>query len=126
MKGKRVTLFAALIMMALLLSGCGVGWMQYMTRTPQTEWNDSTKTEYEGGDYNVLGIVEAETESSCILGIVIEGQEGKGILWREAMQMYGDKVKNIKDVSVLYEYTGILPPIYAKINTTYYGVAVDK
>jgi len=110
----------------LMLAGCG-GYMEYMNRSPQpTDNNTNLMTRYTSSDYDVLGVVEAEGESRCLVGIIVEGTEGEGLLWKKAKEEYGKQVTGIKDISKWYEYEGVLSPIFSEIKTTYIGTAVHE
>jgi uncharacterized SAM-binding protein YcdF (DUF218 family) len=117
----------AMAMMLLTMTGCA-GYFEYMQRTRSPYGNTAqTITRYESRDYEVLGIVMAGGYSRCIMGIIIEGEEGDALLWNEARRLYGDRVTGIKDISMSYDYQSILAPVFSEIQTTYVGTAVrDK
>lgn len=110
----------------LMLAGCS-GYMEYLNRSPRpTDNNTNLMTRYTSSDYDVLGVVEAEGESRCLVGIIVEGTEGEGLLWKKAKEEYGKRVTGIKDIGKWYEYEGILSPIFSEIKTTYIGTAVHE
>lgn len=125
-KRTRMILFAGLLLATLLVvQGCAIGYMSYMDRTATPNIQSHTATDYQADGYDVLGTVEAVGESKCILGIVVEGTDGQGLLMKEAGRKF-QGVTGIKDVSAYKEFEGILPPVYCKIETTYYGTAVAE
>ena len=120
------TVFICFIALALLaVSGCGYG--EYMRRSSHPTINATqTVTRYESTNYDVLGMVRAEGNSKCVLGIIIEGTEGEALLWDEAINKFGDRVTGIKDINSAYEYKSVLPPIFCEVLTTYVGTAVHE
>ncbi|MFP4056953.1 MAG: hypothetical protein ACLF0G_08795 [Candidatus Brocadiia bacterium] len=111
----------------LLLSGCGMGYMEYMQRTCSPNINSCTSTRYHSqNNYQVLGTVEAQGEATCILGLVVQGKMGQGMLWDQAQSRYAGGFTGIKDICAVNEFQGILPPIYAQIRTTYVGTVVRE
>jgi len=127
MKRNRVKMIlAAMILIGVLVvSGCGYG--EYMRRSSLPTLNATqTVTRYDAKDYEVLGLVRAEGNSRCILGIVVEGVEGEALLWDSAKSRFGDRVTGIKDINISYEYQSILPPIFSEVTTTYVGTAVHE
>ncbi len=117
---------AGLIITALMVvSGCGYG--EYMQRAKGPGLNATqTVTRYDSKNYDVLGLVRAQGNSRCILGLVVEGTEGEGLLWDAAKSQFGDRVTGIKDINISYDYQSILPPIFSEIKTTYVGTAVHE
>jgi hypothetical protein len=110
----------------LMFSGCA-GYIEYMKRSPRTNsLQTQTVTRYESTSYEVLGVVTARGTSKCILGIIVEGEEGEGLLWGSAKSEFGDRVTGVKDINVSYEYQSILPPIFSEITSTYVGTAVHE
>jgi hypothetical protein len=109
-----------------LLVGCEAIPTEYGLRSMKPNINAGTLTRYSPASYVVLGPVEAQGESSTILGVVTNGSEGQGLLWKRAKERYGDSVTGIKDVTASYEYSSVLLPVWGKITTTYYGVAVRE
>jgi hypothetical protein len=108
------------------LSGCA-GYIEYMKRSPGSNSRQTqTVTRYESNSYEVLGVVTARGESKCVLGIIVEGEEGEGLLWSSARSEFGDRMTGIKDINVSYEYQSILPPIFSEITTTYVGTAIHE
>jgi hypothetical protein len=124
MKGIFIILMAAVI---FSVTGCA-GYMEYMQRSRSPYGSMAqTITRYESRDYEVLGIVMAAGYSRCILGIIVEGEEGEALLWNEARRLYGDRVTGIKDISISYDYQSVLAPVFSEISTTYVGTAIrDK
>lgn len=75
----------------------------------------------------VLGVVTAQTEGTCVLGIVVQGKGGEGVLWEAANQKYGtDKYTGVKDISSSAEYVSVLGPLFSKVTTTYVGTVVRE
>lgn len=124
MKGLGIVLMTAVI---FTITGCA-GYMEYMKRSRSPYGSMAqTITRYESRDYDVLGIVMAVGYSRCIMGIIVEGEEGEALLWNEARRLYGDRVTGIKDISISYDYQSILAPVFSEISTTYVGTAIrDK
>lgn len=121
----RTIVAAAILSMVLVVSGCGYG--EYMQRSSIPTLNATqTVTRYDAKAYDVLGLVRAEGNSRCILGIVVEGVEGEALLWDAAKSQFGDRVTGIKDINISYDYQSILPPIFSEITTTYVGTAVHE
>ncbi len=111
--------------MLLVVSGCG--YAEYMRRSSISTSNSTqTVTRYDSKDYDVLGLVRAEGNSRCILGIIVEGTEGEALLWDAAKIQFGDRVTGLKDINISYDYQSILPPIFSEIKTTYVGTAVHE
>ena len=123
-RGLCIVLMAALI---FTMTGCA-GYMEYLKRSRSPYGSMAqTITRYESKDYEVLGMVMATGYSRCILGIIVEGEEGEGLLWNEARRLYGDRATGIKDISISYDYQSVLAPVFSEISTTYVGTAVrDK
>ena len=119
-----MTMLFGLVIAVGLMSGCA-GYMEYMQRSMAPNINSATVTEYGSEEYTVLGPVEAVGESKCILGVYITGEDGQGLLMRAAKQAFPNAT-GVKDVSAVKNYEGVLPPVYATITTTYYGVAVQE
>jgi hypothetical protein len=110
----------------LMLSGCA-GYIEYMKRSPgQNGRQTQTVTRYESNSYEVLGVVTAKGSSKCVLGIIVEGEEGEGLLWTAAKSEFGDRVTGVKDINVSFEYQSILPPIFSEVTSTYVGTAVHE
>jgi hypothetical protein len=121
----RIVCIGLIISALMVVSGCGYG--EYMQRSKGPGLNATqTVTRYEATNYDVLGMVRAEGKSRCVLGIIIEGTEGEGLLWDEAINKFGDRVTGLKDINIAYEYQAILPPIFCEIETTYVGTAVHE
>jgi len=116
--------FTGLILLSF--TGC-VGYMEYMQRSPlQNNRQTQTMTRYESTGYEILGVVTAKGESKCVLGIIVEGEEGEGLLWNAAKSEFGDRVTGIKDINISYEYQSILPPVFSEVTTTYIGTAIHE
>ncbi|MBC2715001.1 MAG: hypothetical protein HF978_06790 [Desulfobacteraceae bacterium] len=114
-----------IVSVLLVVSGCGYG--EYMKRSSNPTVNAThTVTRYDSKDYDVLGLVRAEGESRCVLGIIVEGTEGEALLWDAAISQFGDRVTGIKDINISYDYQSILPPIFSEIKSTYVGTAVHE
>lgn len=110
----------------LLMTGC-MGYFEFMNRsTAPTRLQTQITTKYESKSYDVLGVVTAKGESKCVLGVLVEGEEGEGLLWNAAKSEYGDRMTAIKDINVSYEYQSILPPIFSEITTTYVGTVIRE
>ena len=110
----------------LMLTGC-MGYFEFVNRSTQPgKLATQTMTRYQSASYDVLGVVTAKGESKCVLGVLIEGEEGEGLLWRAAKGEFGDRVTAIKDINVSYEYQSILPPVFSEITTTYVGTAIHE
>lgn len=113
------------VSMLMVLSGCGYG--EYMRRSSIPTVNATqTVTRYDAKNYDVLGLVRAQGNSRCVLGIIVEGTEGEALLWDAAQHQFGDRVTGLKDINISYEYQSILPPIFSEIKTTYVGTAVHE
>jgi len=126
MKVGRLTACFLAVGLLVLLTGCS-GYMEYLQRSCNPNVNSCTSTRYHAqNNYQVLGVVEAEGEATCILGLVVEGEQGQGLLWRRARERFADRFTGIKDICAVNEFQGILPPIYARIKTTYIGTAVRE
>jgi len=120
-----ISLFFALLMM-VALTGCA-GYIEYMKRSASPGFNvTQTMTRYESTDYEVLGVVMAQGDSRCIMGVFIEGEEGEGLLWDAAKTVFGDQVTGIKDISASHKYQSVLPPVFSEIRTTYIGTAIKE
>ena len=127
MKGRifRSGCIVLMIVSLMVVSGCGYG--EYLRRAKGPGSNATqTVTRYDAKDYDVLGVVRAEGNSRCILGIIVEGTEGEGLLWDVAQVQFGDRVTGIKDINISYDYQSVLPPIFSEIKTTYVGTAVHE
>lgn len=108
------------------MAGCA-GWLEYMSKSTKGQANGSlVDTRYEASNYQVLGMVTAEAESLCILGVYVRGTEGQALLWKSAKAQYGERVTGIKDINVSYSYTSILAPVFSEIKSTYVGTAVHE
>jgi len=121
-------LFVCMMAMVFFtMTGCA-GYIEYMKRSRSPYGSMAqTITRYESKDYDVLGIVMATGYSRCVLGVVVEGEEGEALLWIEARRLYGDRATGMKDISISYDYQSILPPVFSEIRTTYVGTAIhDK
>ena len=106
--------------------GCA-GYIDYMKGSTTPSFNGTqTITRYESKAYDVLGIVRAEGNSKCIMGIIVEGTEGTGLLWDAARNQFGDRVTGIKDINLSYDYQSVLSPIFCEITTIYVGTAVHE
>lgn len=119
-----------IVLMAMAIftvTGCA-GYMEYLKRSRSPYGSMAqTVTRYESKDYEVLGMVTATGYSRCILGVIVEGEEGEGLLWNEVRRLYGDRATGIKDISISYDYQSVLAPVFSEISTTYVGTAVrDK
>ncbi len=120
----RLSIWSAALLFVLAVPGCA-GYIEYMKRSPGPNiWQTQTVTRYESTHYEVLGVVTATGTSKCVLGILVEGEEGEGLLWAAAKSEFGDRFTGLKDITVSYEYQSILPPIFSQITTTYVGTAV--
>ncbi len=120
----KALIFVLMTMVIFTLSGCA-GYMEYMERSRSPYGSMAqTVTRYESKDYEVLGIVMAVGYSRCIMGIIVEGEEGEALLWNEARRLYGDRVTGIKDISISYDYQSVLAPVFSEISTTYVGTAI--
>jgi hypothetical protein len=121
-----MTVCIVLVIVSLtVVSGCGYG--EYLRRGKGPGSNATqTVTRYDAKNYDVLGVVRAEGNSRCILGIIVEGTEGEALLWDMAQHLFGDRVTGIKDINVSYEYQSVLPPIFSEMKTTYVGTAVHE
>jgi hypothetical protein len=109
-----------------MLSGC-TGYIEYMKRSPGSNSRQTrTVTQYDSNAYEVLGVVSARGTSKCVLGFIVEGEEGEGLLWSSAKSEFGDRVTGIKDINASYVYQSILPPIFSEITTTYVGTAIHE
>ncbi len=117
-----VLVVAALGAMAV---GC-VGYAEYLNRSFKPNMNSFTRTRYNVEEFEVLGVVTAEGESLCVLGVYVGGEEGQALLWERARERYGDNVTGIKDVSARTEYVAVLPPIFSKVKTIFVGTAVHE
>ena len=127
MKGNifRTVCIVLMIVSLMVVSGCGYG--EYLRRSKGPGSNATqTVTRYDAKNYDVLGVVRAEGNSRCILGIIVEGTEGEALLWDMAQHLFGDRVTGIKDINVSYEYQSVLPPIFSEMKTTYVGTAVHE
>lgn len=114
-----------IVSVLLVVSGCGYG--EYMRRSSIPTVNATqTVTRYDSKNYDVLGLVRAQGNSRCVLGIIVEGTEGEALLWDAAQIQFGDRVTGIKDINISYDYQSILPPIFSEIKTTYVGTAVHE
>jgi hypothetical protein len=122
----RICSFFLMGLIFLAFTGC-IGYIEYMKRSPGSDSRQTqTVTRYESNSYEVLGVVTARGASKCVLGIIVEGEEGEGLLWSAAKSEFGDRVTGVKDINVSYEYQGILPPIFSEITTTYVGTAIHE
>lgn len=122
---KTVVCLTLAVFSMLLLTGCA-GYLEYMSRSSKCPLNGFTDTRYHVEDYEVLGAVKATGRSIVVLGVYVKGEEGVGLLWEEAIEKFGNKVTGIKDVTAVSDYTGVLPPVYGEIITTYIGTAVHE
>jgi hypothetical protein len=128
MKHSMLTICALFLasLFVCLISGCA-GYIEYMKRSPGSNSRQTqTVTRYESTSYEVLGVVMARGSSKCVLGILVEGEEGEGLLWSAARSEFGDRVTGIKDINVSYQYQSILPPIFSEITTMYVGTAIHE
>ena len=127
MKGRifRSGCIVLMIVALMVVSGCGYG--EYMRRSTNPTINATqTVTRYDSKNYDVLGLVRAEGNSRCVLGIIVEGTEGEALLWDAAINQFGDRVTGIKDINISYDYQSILPPIFSERNSIYVGTAVHE
>ena len=125
MRKSRLVVSCLLLFSLAFLTGCA-GYMEYLDRSYKANLNSFTRTDYTAGPYQVLGPVRAHVESLCVLTVYVEGKDGQGALWREAQEKYPGQVTGIKDVCVETEWSGVLPPVFSRIRTTYYGIAVRE
>ena len=125
MKVTRVAASLAVAVAVVALSGCA-GYSEYMWRSAKPNLNSYTKTQYQPNSYEVLGTVKAETQMLEVVGVYIGGTDGQGILWAHAKEKYGDRCTGIKDITATSEVIAVLPPIFSRIDTTYYGTAVQE
>jgi hypothetical protein len=125
MSFRKTLLPFAVVGLAASLLGC-FGYYEYLGRSGKPNIHSVTETDYEPKSYQVLGLVKATGTGSAILGIVLQGDDGQGLLWEAAISKFGERVTGLKDVSSSSKYRAILPPIFAEIQTTYYAVAVQE
>jgi hypothetical protein len=123
---RRVVGVLTVVMFLFISTGCAAGFIEYQERTYAPNIHSTTKTQYAPKSYQVLGLVEAEGEATSLLGMVVEGNNGQGLLWDAAKEKYGNRVTGLKDVTSKSEFRAMLPIILNEITTTYYGIAVQE
>jgi hypothetical protein len=120
--GRMLMVSGVLTMLALSLSGCASSLFEERTALKYEVFSRSC--DFNSGEYEVVGPVEAHGSSRVILGLVVSGTEGYGLLMKEAREQYGKDVTTVQFIFVTYDHTGVLYPVYGGIRTTYYGTAV--
>jgi len=88
-----------------------------------SKWADSILNHQINGNYNyrIIGPVEVNVESTNILGIVAQGDNGYKKLFEKVKEVGGDNVIN---VIVDTKYSYYLFGIFQKVSSTIYGIAV--
>jgi hypothetical protein len=122
---KRVLTVVCLAAMSTGLTGCANFFGQFTAHKHLPNEAITRHIDPVNASYDKLGTVEAQGESTMILGWVFqEGTEGYGMMMRNAKAQYGNDVTTILYPMTDYEYQSILGPIYGTITTNYYGTAV--
>lgn len=120
----------ALLALSLLVGCAGAGMMPPAGAYPGTIMIDSTfpganfnATHYtfNKGDFQILGGVTSEANSSSILGIIASGDSGYIKLYEEAKKQHG--ADDVICVKVDTHYSNILG-IISKVKTKLHGVAI--
>lgn len=119
-----------LLIVALMFAGCaGVGSMPPSGAMPGTIVGDvtypgtnfsGTQYQFTKGDFEIIGPVTAEAESTSILGILASGDSGYAKLYEKAKAAGADDVICVK---VDTHYYNILA-FYTRVNTKLHGVAI--
>jgi len=112
-----------LLLLAVLSLSAGCATLVFERQTAFKIEPLSRSFDYNSADFEVLGPVEAQSESTVILGLVARGTEGYGLLMKEARKRYPD-ASTVMFIFADYSYEGILYPILGTIRTTYQGTAV--
>lgn len=125
MRTLRVALGVAAAVALLGLSGCA-GYPEYLGWGAKPNIQSHTQTEYQSTNYEVVGVVRATGEGTCILGVYAGGKDGQGLLWEQATIMTQGNFTGIKDIAAWTEYESILAPLVCKFKTTYIGTVVRE
>lgn len=107
---------------AFIMAGCATSVYERHTGLKMDAF--SRTCDYSSLDFEVLGPVEASGSSMVVVGIVARGNEGYGLLMKEARRKYGADVTTVMFIFSDYDYKGILYPLIGKIETSYSGTAV--
>ncbi len=112
-------------------SGCAALWSWpvstagpgslYVNQTMPTKDTTSTQYRFERKDFDILGSVSAEAETSSILGWVATGDGGYGKLLSAAKSQLG--ADDVIDVRMDTEYTNILG-LMSTSKTKLMGIAI--
>jgi len=107
---------------AFMMAGCATSVYERHTGLKMDAF--SRTWDYSSLDFEVLGPVEASGSSMVVVGVVARGNEGYGLLMKEARRKYGADVTTVMFIFSDYNYRGILYPLIGKIETSYSGTAV--
>lgn len=119
---KKCVCLIALVAVSFMLTGCSS--MVFERQTAGKIDPLSRTYDFSSADFEVLGPVAANGESTVILGLVARGTEGYGLLMKEAREKYGNDVTTVMFIFSDYSYEGIFYPIIGTIKTSYAGTAV--
>ena len=101
-------------------SGAHPGTIMESVTFPGENFN-ATHYTFTKGDFQILGSVTAEAESSSILGIIASGDSGYIKLYENAKQQHNaDDVICVKVDTFYYNILGII----SKVKTKLHGVAI--
>ncbi|MBM4039258.1 MAG: hypothetical protein FJ290_12160 [Planctomycetes bacterium] len=121
----RVAFCVVAIGSLVALAGCG-GYPEYLSWGAKPNLHATTSTEYQATNYEIVGVVRATGEGTCILGLYAAGKDGQGLLWEQAQMMTQGNFTGIKDIAAYTEYKAILPPVVCEFKTTYIGTVVRE
>ncbi len=124
MRTWRVALCLVAVGALVALTGCG--YPEYLGWGGKYNVQAFTQTQYQSTNYEVVGVVRATGEGTCILGVYAGGKDGQGLLWEQASTMSQGNFSGVKDIAAWTEYESILAPLVCKFKTTYIGTVVRE
>lgn len=120
----------ALLAISLLVGCAGFGGIGPSGAYPGTIYTQntypsanfsSTMYSFDKADFQILGSVTSEAESSSILGVVATGDSGYAKLYEEAKKQHGaDDVICVKVDTMYFNVLGVI----SKVKTKLHGVAI--
>jgi len=121
----RVVLCVLAIGAMVALTGCG-GYPEYLAWGAKPNIHATTTANYQTSNYEIVGVVRATGEGTCILGLYAAGKDGQGLLWEQAQMTTQGNFTGIKDIAAYTEYKAILPPLVCDYKTTYIGTVIRE
>ena len=119
-----------MLVLATVMAGCAMfgGTGGPTAAWPGTIMNDTTypgyaqweQVDYKARDFEVIGEVTAEVQSSSILGIICSGDSGYISLYKAAKSQGADDVINVKIDTHYYNIMNC----YSKVTTKLLGLAI--